>query len=261
MLNGLWLGFFLVAAVSALAQWLVGGNAGIFDAWPAQLPDGVELFAVQAPGRASRFAEAPIGLLADKVAALQTAIAPYLDLPHVLLGHSNGALTAFELARRLESSGDRNLRHVILSGKRAPHLPRTLPVLHTLPDAELVEQLRALDATPAEILDYPEALELFLPMLRADFALSEVGAIARTPLLRADCTLFFGREDDMEREEVAAWNEYLHGTATLRAFDGGHFFINEHRDTYLKALGELLLTEIARLDPPAAGGIIPRKSA
>jgi len=30
MLNGLWLGFFLVAAVSALAQWLIGGNAGIF---------------------------------------------------------------------------------------------------------------------------------------------------------------------------------------------------------------------------------------
>lgn len=32
MLNGLWLGFFIVAAVSALAQWLVGGNAGIFAA-------------------------------------------------------------------------------------------------------------------------------------------------------------------------------------------------------------------------------------
>ncbi len=30
MLNGLWLGFFIVAAVSALAQWLIGGNAGIF---------------------------------------------------------------------------------------------------------------------------------------------------------------------------------------------------------------------------------------
>jgi spore maturation protein SpmA len=32
MLNGLWLGFFVVAAISALAQWLVGGNAGIFAA-------------------------------------------------------------------------------------------------------------------------------------------------------------------------------------------------------------------------------------
>ena len=30
MLNTLWLGFFLTAAVAALAQWLVGGNAEIF---------------------------------------------------------------------------------------------------------------------------------------------------------------------------------------------------------------------------------------
>ena len=32
MLNGLWLSFFVVATVSALVQWLVGGNAGIFSA-------------------------------------------------------------------------------------------------------------------------------------------------------------------------------------------------------------------------------------
>ena len=32
MLNTLWLGFFLTAAVAALAQWLVGGNADIFSA-------------------------------------------------------------------------------------------------------------------------------------------------------------------------------------------------------------------------------------
>lgn len=32
MLNALWLGFFLVAAISAFGQWLIGGNAGIFAA-------------------------------------------------------------------------------------------------------------------------------------------------------------------------------------------------------------------------------------
>ena len=30
MLNGLWLGFFVIAAVAAMAQWLVGGNSQIF---------------------------------------------------------------------------------------------------------------------------------------------------------------------------------------------------------------------------------------
>ena len=31
MLNGLWLGFFLVAAVAALARWLIGGEADVFE--------------------------------------------------------------------------------------------------------------------------------------------------------------------------------------------------------------------------------------
>lgn len=238
-----------------------GGNAGIFDAWPALLPDGVEVFAVQAPGRANRFGEAPIGVLADKVSALHAAITPYLDLPHVFLGHSNGALTAFELARRVEGAGNTNLRHLVISGKRAPHLPRNLPLLHKLPDAELVEQLRELAATPTEILDRPEVLEVFLPMLRADFALSEVGTIARAPALRARCTLFFGREDDMERDDMLAWNEYVHGTPTLREFDGSHFFINEQRDAYLAALHELLLAEMPAVAGQRAAEDRTRKSA
>ena len=37
MLNGLWLSFFLIAAISAFGQWLVGGNAGIFAAMVEEL--------------------------------------------------------------------------------------------------------------------------------------------------------------------------------------------------------------------------------
>lgn len=37
MLNGLWLGFFAVAAASALGRWLIGGDAGVFAAMVASL--------------------------------------------------------------------------------------------------------------------------------------------------------------------------------------------------------------------------------
>lgn len=43
MLNRLWLGFFLTAAIAALAQWLVGGNAGVFAAMVASLFDMAKL--------------------------------------------------------------------------------------------------------------------------------------------------------------------------------------------------------------------------
>jgi len=43
MLNRLWLGFFLVAAVAGLAQWLVAGNDGVFAAMVASLFDMAKL--------------------------------------------------------------------------------------------------------------------------------------------------------------------------------------------------------------------------
>ncbi|MEO5559116.1 MAG: nucleoside recognition domain-containing protein [Dokdonella sp.] len=43
MLNRLWLGFFLTAAIAALAQWLVGGNAGVFAAMVGSLFDMAKL--------------------------------------------------------------------------------------------------------------------------------------------------------------------------------------------------------------------------
>jgi len=43
MLNRLWLGFFMTAAVAALAQWLVGGNAGVFAAMVGSLFDMARL--------------------------------------------------------------------------------------------------------------------------------------------------------------------------------------------------------------------------
>ncbi|OZB62093.1 MAG: hypothetical protein B7X39_03710 [Lysobacterales bacterium 14-68-21] len=43
MLNRLWFGFFLVAAVAALARWLVGGDEGVFAAVVAALFDMAEL--------------------------------------------------------------------------------------------------------------------------------------------------------------------------------------------------------------------------
>ena len=43
MLNRLWLGFFLVATIAALAQWLLGGNAGVFAAMVASLFDMAKL--------------------------------------------------------------------------------------------------------------------------------------------------------------------------------------------------------------------------
>lgn len=210
-----------------------GGSASIFEGWEKLLPPYVDVFAIQSPGRTVRFAEPPIRNLREKVDALAEAIEPYLDVPAVFVGHSNGALTAFELARELQRRGRGELRHVVLSAKRAPHLPKLDPI-HELPSDEFVGRLRELKATPAEVLENAELMQIFEPMLRADSALSETHRFDPDVRLAAPATLFWGDQDvDVPRDDMLAWREHTAGDVELIVFGGDHFFIHSQKAEFV----------------------------
>jgi len=77
------------------------------------------VLAINPPGRGARLREPAITSMAAMVEGVTGALAPYLDLPFLLFGHSVGALVAFEAARALEAQGHRPL-HVLLSGCAGP---------------------------------------------------------------------------------------------------------------------------------------------
>ena len=212
-----------------------GGNASIFEGWEKSLPEFVDVFAIQAPGRTVRFAEKPIASLHEKVSILAHEIEPYLDVPHVFVGHSNGALTAFELARELQlrNSGGTQLRHLVLSAKRAPHLPRRERI-HDLPYEQFKEKLREFRATPVEILEQDELMQLLEPMLRADFSLSETHNFRTDIQLESPTTLFWGDADhEVPKDDMLAWQAHVTREVQLIEFNGDHFFINHNRGEFL----------------------------
>lgn len=217
-----------------------GGNATIFEGWEKQLPESVDVFAIQAPGRTVRFAETPIASLREKISILAREIKPYLDVPHIFVGHSNGALTAFELARELQRTGSDNLRHLVLSAKRAPHLPRMEPI-HSLPYAQFVAKLRELKATPPEILENDELMALLEPMLRADFALSETHKFTADIRIETPVSLFWGEADvDIPKDDMLAWKEHMAREVEFVEFPGDHFFIHSHQQDFVGQLRNIV---------------------
>src|SRR5438132_9625730 len=120
-----------------------GGGASSFNGWANQLQPNVDLCAVQAPGRENRCAEDLIAELPPMIDRLSEAIRPYCDLPFAFFGHCFGALTAFELARRLNVTQNRGLVHLFVAGCRAPQLPNSEDPIRGLPEVEFVGRLRA----------------------------------------------------------------------------------------------------------------------
>ena len=95
-----------------------GGGASIFRQWSENMPEGVEVCAVQLPGRENRIAEPPFRILASLVEAMVEALAPYFDVPFAFFGHSLGAKIAFELVRELRRKKGIQPVHLFVSGAR-----------------------------------------------------------------------------------------------------------------------------------------------
>src|SRR5688572_11823589 len=92
------------AAVRLVCLPHAGGGVATFRGWPEQLP-AAEVSIVQLPGRGSRLREPLVDSLVSAADAVADSIAASPACPTVLLGHSLGALIAFESARRLRDRG------------------------------------------------------------------------------------------------------------------------------------------------------------
>ncbi|MER6914834.1 alpha/beta fold hydrolase [Streptomyces sp. NPDC000594] len=218
-----------------------GGGSAVFTDWADALPADVEVAAVRLPGRESRILQRPYDDLADLVPDLGDALAEYCAEPYVLFGHSMGALISFGLARRMRATGGPGPEHLIVSGRRAPHLPHERPHIHDLPDEEFTGALRAMGGTPEELLSDPRVMRLVRPGLRADFRLNDTYRYAPEPPLDCPVSAFGGRTDEHADEKgVAAWGEQTTGPFTARTLEGGHFFLHSARSTLLGAIGGIL---------------------
>ncbi|MDZ8107576.1 MAG: thioesterase II family protein [Nostoc sp. DedQUE12a] len=218
-----------------------GGSSMIFRTWSNSLPRNVEVCAVEYPGRGRQMQSAPIAQLEPLVKAIAQSLIPYLDKPFAFFGHSMGGLVSFELTRLLRLEYNLKPFHLFISARRAPQIPPTKPPIHVLPDAELLEELRTLNGTPKAVLENPELMQIFLPVLRADFAVLET--YNYTPQQPLDCliNIFGGWQDkEVHHEALQAWQEQTIATFSLQMFDGDHFFIHSHQDSLLKFISQEL---------------------
>lgn len=217
-----------------------GGGAAQFRPWAEVLAPRVELCAVLLPGRETRLREPPLTGHKEVVRQLAAEVQPLLDRPFAVMGHSMGAMLAFELARELRRRGAPMPRKLYLSGRRSPAIPPAPedPVLHRLPDPELLEAVRhRYGGIPQAILNEPELLQLILPALRADFTILESYTFEPEPPLECPFLVLGGREDTrVPVAHLEAWRELTRGGFELRLFPGGHFYLHDKGSTFLAEL-------------------------
>jgi surfactin synthase thioesterase subunit len=224
-----------------------GGSAAVYHRWSDLLPDGVAAWPLRLPGRDTRFAEPLATDLLSIVDEAAAALAPAIDGPFAVFGHSLGAFIGYELVRRLAKNWDLHAALLMVSARDAPQLPTYRGTIHTLDDDEFIEVLDwQYGAIPPMLRQDGQMRALYLPILRADATMLETYTYTPGPPLRCPIAVYGGTDDtETTPAGLAAWRELTTGGSSVTMLDGGHFFLESERDRLLGLVGAELETTIA----------------
>jgi surfactin synthase thioesterase subunit len=214
-----------------------GGGISAYAGWSAEAPAEVDVRPVRLPGRDGAY-----GAACHRMSALVAALAdtvPDGDTSFALLGHSLGAVVAFELANSLAERGSGPHMLFVSSSPAPAKVARPDARVSDLPDKEFLAEIGRLGGSPPELLDEPESRAALLPRLRADFAVAETYQYQPGTTLSCPISAFAGSDDpQVGAAELDEWSDYSTAGFRRRVLPGDHFYLTTARPLLLRAIGK-----------------------
>jgi medium-chain acyl-[acyl-carrier-protein] hydrolase len=228
-----------------------GSGTSAYTGWELPGLPSAEVWSVELPGRGKHRAEQPLRRVEQVIGPLPENLAPLLDRPFALFGHSMGAILAFELARLLRRTGGPMPAHLFLSGYRAPDVPRRRPPISKLEDDGFLERLAAIAGPSSTALRDRRMLLRLAPTIRADLELCETYTYRPEPPLTVPLTCLAAADDpEFTPDEVALWARQSSRDCALHVFTGGHLYLLDQRDQVLALIARELATVLGEGDGP-----------
>lgn len=236
-----------------------GGHADFFARWPANIVPGVQLHAVEYPGRGRRPYDQPAAGICPLAAEITSHILALPAVPLLLFGHSMGSVVAFEVARRLAVVESAPPHALVVSNISAPHrLHRREPLPVT--DDGVWDHSYNIGGIPKAIYRSRTLKSLMAPTLRADYEMLNRYRCDPSAKITCPVTVLHSDSDVLTPlEDATTWNELAVGTFSYRSFIGGHFYLAEQEALVARLVSGLGIGYAAEKPQPAIP--LPRETS
>jgi len=236
-----------------------GSSATVFRPWVDKLPDGIEILAVQLPGRENRLREPCVHEMSKIVEGLEADIVESIEAPFAFFGHSLGSLIAYEVLQNFARSGRANAELLFASGGPAPHTCTGPTQPRKLTQEQILDDLRSISGAPSELLNDPEILALVLPMLQADFELYANYRYEERPPLECPIVTIRGAGDTyISYQSQTEWKNHTDRHFSFQVVPGKHLFMVDSSLALLSMITTHLapiLNKHSRRGLPAVHGV------
>lgn len=219
-----------------------GGGASAYVKWSNQLEHfGIELCAIQLPGRENRLDERSETDLLVVARKLSFVISEFINKPFAFMGHSMGATLAFETCRFIMKTSGIEPLHLIVTGRDAPQVAGKTGLSSIVLDSEFLREIAArYGEIPSVILEDVDLKKLYLRVFRSDFYMIDNYHYVPDAALTCPITVFYGDADQrVSRSGLTAWGDLTSGQFNMEMMSGGHFFINTCTTAFINKIGHL----------------------
>ncbi|WP_341720703.1 alpha/beta fold hydrolase [Micromonospora sp. FIMYZ51] len=226
-----------------------GGAATYYLPLSRALPPDIDVLAIQYPGRQDRRKEPSRTSIPELADEIDTALRAQLSGPYAFFGHSMGAVIAHEVTQRRQVAGLRLPEQLFVSGRRAPSQPQFRPESPRT-DGGILAELREAGGTHPMFLEDEELRAELLRIMHADYRAIDTYRWTPQPPVECPITALTGDNDPQAPvPAVAGWSAHTAAAFDLQIFEGGHFYLDKHR----QRVADLLAGTLQTIPAGAAG--------
>jgi surfactin synthase thioesterase subunit len=219
-----------------------GGNTYSYREFKKSHADFINIVAIDLPGHGRRMGKPLLTNIDAMAEYVLHHIQDDLSEPYAIYGHSMGAIIAYVLSQKLRKKKLGMPIHLFVSGRQGPPVVSKEKDWHLLPKKEFIQKVMTYGGIPEEVAEEEDLMDLFVPILRADFqAVSDYKYEEAAPL-DLPITVMIGLDEDITYEEALQWQNATTRKIAIKQFPGGHFFIFDH----LPEIGNMISRTLAK---------------